>query len=100
MIEIFFYFFFYILIIFSVVGYGFVGSKIINIKLSIGEIGFVGLLTLILISYSTNFIFSHSIVHNSIIIIIGLIFFFFFFQNKKLKRIFKCFSIFLLFLDF
>ena len=88
MIEIFFYFFFYILIIFSVVGYGFIGSKITNIKLSLGEIGFIGLLTLILISYSTNFIFSHSSVHNSIIIIIGLIFsfFFYFFQNKKLKK--------------
>ena len=97
MIEIFFYFFFYILIIFSVVGYGFIGSKIINIKLSLGEIGFIGLLTLILISYSTNFIFSHSSVHNSIIIIIGLIFsFFYFFQNKKLKKkeFFNCFGIF------
>ena len=86
MIEIFFYFFFYILIIFSVVGYGFIGPKITNIKLSLGEIGFIGLLTLILISYSTNFIFSHSSVHNSIIIIIGLIFSFYFFQNKKLKK--------------
>ena len=97
MIEILFYFFFYLLVVFSVIGYGFISSKIICNKFSLGEIGFIGLLTLILISYSTNFLIPHSIIHNSVIIIIGLIFsLIYFFHDQKLKKkeILNCISVF------
>ena len=66
-------FFYYYLILFSIIGYGNISSKLLNRSLSLGEIGFYGLALLILISYITNFIIPHNYIHNSILILIGVI---------------------------
>ena len=59
---------------------------------SFSELGFRGLLILILISYITNLFSSHSFIHNSILILVGLIsFIFFILRNKINKQIFFLF---------
>jgi len=82
MINILFFFISYFLILFSIIGYGFLlGSKDKN-SLSIGFLGFKGLFILIILSYFTNFLTPHNLVHNSIILIIGIILFIYNFKNK------------------
>ena len=71
-------FLFYYLILFSIIGYGNIGSKIFKRQLSFGEVGFYGLILMILISYITNFVIPHDYVHNSIVIIVGIISFLFY----------------------
>jgi len=90
---------FYFSITFSIIGYGNIFSLISNRKYSIGEKGLNGILFLIIISYITNFFFSHSLSHNLFIISTGLLsFFYYLFQNlrdnlKQLKIVFIIFLI-------
>ena len=76
---------YYWLILFSIVGYGFLFNKFFykSIEKDIGFIGIYGIFTLLLISYATSFFLPHNELFNSIIIIIGLINFFIH-QNKKI----------------
>lgn len=87
---------FYILIFYSVIGYGFLFSRIINkdsdYKLignfeDYGLIGIFGLVILTIISYSTILFLPHDYLHNLIILFFGLILFIFF-LNKIRKKIF------------
>ena len=84
---------FYILIIFSTFGYGLLSINLLNKNgfkhFNTGLIGIYGIFSLIFISYLTNLFFSHSLIHNSIILIIGLISYFFFIFVKKIKLDFK-----------
>ena len=84
--EILLLFSFYTLILISILGFGHLGSIILNKSKSLSELGFMGLLILILISYITNFFLPHSFVHNLILIIIGLISFIFFILKKKIDK--------------
>lgn len=77
---------YYFSILFSIIGFGNIFSKIFKRSLSLSEIGFCGLLTLILISYITNFFISHGILHNSILLILGLISFIFYFFDKSFNK--------------
>ena len=77
---------YYFSILFSIIGFGNIFSKIFKRSLSLSEIGFCGLLTLILISYITNFFISHGILHNSILLILGLISFIFYFFDKNFNK--------------
>ena len=77
----------YILLITSVIGYGFIFSyKFTNYNsynnkdLSIGYIGLFGILFSTLISYLTNLILPHDNLHNMIFLIIGIFTFFYFFN--------------------
>ena len=88
---------FYILIFYSVIGYGFLFSKIINknsdYKLignleDYGLIGIFGLVILTIISYSTILFFPHNYFHNIIILFIGLFFFILFLTKIKKKNFF------------
>tara|TARA_Y100000816_G_scaffold278878_1_gene250541 strand:+ start:271 stop:1914 length:1644 start_codon:yes stop_codon:yes gene_type:complete len=80
---------YYSLILATILGFGNLTSYIFNKQSSLSELGFRGLLFLILISYFTNFFLPHSFIHNSILVIIGLIsFIFFIFNNKIDKQIF------------
>ena len=63
----------YLTILFSIIGYGFISSKILSARFSLGEMGISGILFVTLLSYSTNFIFAHNFVHNSLFLVIGLI---------------------------
>ena len=79
-------FFYYWIILFSIIGYGFLFSKFLLLKSTenndIGYIGFYGIFLLLLISYFSNLIIPHNIFFNSIIIGFGFIIFLF--QKKKL----------------
>ena len=79
-------FFYYYLILFSIIGYGNISSKLLKRELSLGEIGFYGLISMILISYITNFIIPHNYIHNSILILVGIISFYFYIIKPELDK--------------
>ena len=89
-----------LIISFSILGYGFLLSKIINKNLlafNLGYQGLLGILFLTTISYLTIFFFKHDYIHNIIIHIIGISSFIFYIKSKKnyfkLKRFIILFSI-------
>ena len=89
MLNIIIFFSSFILLLLSVVGYGYLGVKLCKINIAEDEIGFVGLIGiffLILYSYLSHFFVSHGYFHNIILICIGLTSLFYFrvkFLNKK-----------------
>ena len=94
-------YFFYFIFIFSSIGYGYIliyrHQGLQNFDL--GFVGLSGIFTLILISFITNYFFSHNYLHNSLILLFGIISFFYFsLKNFKkywieLKILFLIFSI-------
>ena len=89
MVKFFLLYFYLILIVSSILGYGFLLAKFLNNNLSkynLGYIGILGLLSLVLISYTTIFFIKHDYVHNLIIHFIGLISFAYFFCKLKLNK--------------
>ena len=92
MVKYFLLYFYLILIISSVLGYGFLLANFLNknlLKYNLGYIGILGLLVLVLISYSTIFVLKHDYAHNLIIHIIGLVSFVYFFRKLKLVFIYE-----------
>lgn len=86
----------YILIFYSIVGYGYLFTIIVNKKNShslngnfeeYGINGIFGLVLLTIISYSTIIFFPHNYLHNSIILLFGL-FLFIIYLAKIKKKIF------------
>ena len=75
----------YIIILFSIIGFGYLSTKLLSIRLSIGELGLSGILFMTILSYITNLFVSHGFIHNSIFLIIGL-FCFLLISKKKLFR--------------
>ena len=75
----------YIIILFSIIGFGYLSTKLLSIRLSIGELGLSGILFMTILSYITNLFVSHGFIHNSIFLVIGL-FFFLLISKKKLFR--------------
>ncbi len=75
----------YLIILFSIVGFGYLSSKLLSIRLSLGELGLSGILFMTILSYITNLFLSHGFIHNSIFLVIGL-FASFFLLKKKLFR--------------
>ncbi len=102
------FFFSFFLIVFSVIGHGFLAIKVSKINISTDEIGFVGLVGiffLLLYSFLTHFFVSHGYIHNIIFLSIGLISLLFFrtkvFNKQNLKYIVVVFTlIFLAFIIF
>ncbi len=89
MVKFFLLYFYLILIVSSILGYGFLLSNFLNknlLKYNLGYIGILGLLFLVLVSYTTIFFIKHDYVHNLIIHFIGLISFAFFFSKLKLNK--------------
>ena len=76
----------YFLILFSIVGYGNIFSKLLKRSLSLSELGFYGLIILILISYITNFFVAHNYLHNTLLFLIGIISFTFFILEKNFDK--------------
>ena len=66
----------YLIILFSIIGFGFISAKFLSLRLSLGELGLSGILFMTILSYVTNFFFAHNFIHNSIFLILGLISFF------------------------
>ena len=89
MIKFFLLYFYLILIISSILGYGFLLANFSNknlLKYNLGYIGILGLLSLVLVSYTTIFFIKHDYIHNLIIHFIGLISFVFFYRKLKLNK--------------
>ena len=81
------YLYFY-LISFSLIGYGFILSKLIKIQSSnFGLLGLLGLTLLSFISFSTSLFFKHGILFNSFFLLLGI--FFFIFSLKKINELKK-----------
>ena len=81
MVKFFLLYFYLILIVSSILGYGFLLANFLNknlLKYNLGYIGILGLLALVLVTYSTIFFVKHDYVHNLIIHSVGLISFTFF----------------------
>jgi hypothetical protein len=75
-----------LLLTFSIIGYGFLLSKIINKKLlsyNLGYQGLLGIFFLTIISYTTIFFVKHGYIHNLILHFIGLFSFFYFFNKNR-----------------
>ena len=66
----------YIIILFSIIGFGYLSSKLLSIRLSLGELGLSGILFMTILSYITNLFVNHNFIHNSIFLTIGLFAFF------------------------
>ena len=89
MVKYFLLYFYLILIISSILGYGFLLAQFLNKNLpkyNLGYIGILGLLALVILSYTTIFFTKHGYVHNLIVHATGLISFAFFFCKLKLNK--------------
>jgi len=75
----------YLIILFSIIGFGYLSSKLLSIRLSLGEMGISGILFMIILSYISNLFVSHGFIHNSFFLAIGLSAFFLI-SKKKLFR--------------
>ena len=84
--QILIFFSFYFLILLSIIGYGNIFSKLLKRSLSFSELGFYGLILLILISYISNFFVGHAYIHNTVLLLIGIISFLFFILKKNFER--------------
>ena len=75
----------YLIILFSIVGFGYLSSKLLFIRPSLGELGLSGILFMTILSYITNLFLSHGLIHNSIFLVIGL-FASFLFLKKNIQK--------------
>ena len=77
----------FILVSISVLGYGFFFLKFNNLKnnINFGYIGIFGIFVLIIYSYLSNLIVSHSQLHNSVILFIGIFLFILYFKELLIK---------------
>ena len=86
-------YFFTTILTFSIIGYGYLLSKIVNkelAELNFGYQGLFGIFFLSIISYITIFFTKHGYIHNIIIHLIGVSSFIFFFKkNENYFHIFK-----------
>ena len=81
-------YFFTILISFSIIGYGSFLLKIIDknlLKINLGYIGIIGLLSCTIISYTTIFFVKHGYIHNIILHLIGVLLFFKFISKNEIS---------------
>ena len=70
--------FYYVLILFSIIGYGFFFLRLCKLDKrleNIGYIGIFGIFFLIIYSYLSNFFVAHAEIHNVLIILLGLFLF-------------------------
>ena len=73
MINLLILYFGYLIILFSIIGFGYLSSKILSIRHSLGELGISGILLMTILSYITNLAFPHNFIHNSILLVVGLV---------------------------
>ena len=99
MFNILFFFTFYFSILISIIGYGsLIDSKEKN-SISLGFLGLKGLFILIILSYFTNFLTPHNLIHNLVILIIGVLLFFYNYKKKiKINNFYIILSSIILFL--
>ena len=76
----------YLIILLSIIGFGYLSARILSIRLSLGELGLSGILFMTILSYITNLFVSHGFIHNSIFLVIGLFAFFLISKKKLFKK--------------
>ena len=76
----------YLIILFSIIGFGYLSSKLLSIRFSLGELGLSGILLMTILSYFTNLLVPHGFIHNSFFLVIGLFAFFFISKKKLFKK--------------
>jgi len=76
----------YLIILISIIGFGYLSSKLLSIRFSLGELGLSGILLMTILSYFTNLFVPHGFIHNSIFLVIGLFAFFFISKKKLFKK--------------
>ena len=82
------YIFYYYLISVSILGYGFLLSRFLNINyLNFGFLGLIGISFLITISYSTTLFLVHDYYFNTLVLLLGILFFLFFYEKKDFKSL-------------
>ena len=73
--NLFIFILYYVLILFSILGYGFFFLRLckLDTKLeNLGYIGIFGIFVLIIYSYLSNFFIAHTEIHNIIILLLGI----------------------------
>ena len=88
MLDLFILLFFYILIILSVLGYGLLFQNFLYQKIErydLGYVGLYGIFFLILYSYISNLLISHSSYHNFFIHLIGLLLLIYYINKERIK---------------
>ncbi len=76
----------YLIILCMIIGFGYLSSKLLSIRLSLGELGLSGILFMTILSYITNLFVSHDFIHNSIFLVIGLLGFLLILKRKLFRK--------------
>jgi hypothetical protein len=87
--NIFVLFTFYLIIIVSLIGYGYLFEKLFYKEIldsNFGYTGLRGIFLLIFYSFLSHFFFAHGYLHNVILTVLGLIFFVFYFLKMSKKK--------------
>jgi len=100
--NVFFYFLFYFLLLFSIIGYGYLFKLFFlkKEKLNLGYCGIYGIFILTICSYLANFFISINLYFNSLILFIGLSFFIFFILKEFARSKINLFILFFIFFIF
>tara|TARA_B110000977_G_scaffold201338_1_gene295422 strand:- start:2554 stop:4257 length:1704 start_codon:yes stop_codon:yes gene_type:complete len=82
---------YFLLITISILGYGLLFHRLLNIKIDVHDFGYVGLFgiyILLIYSYLSNLIIAHSELHNLLVLIFGITAFIFstYRKNRKYKK--------------
>lgn len=81
------------LILFSILGYGYILNSIFltneNKKINLAKISFFGLFLISALSIITSFVFSHNLIFNLFILSVGILSFFYFKPYKENRKDFK-----------
>ena len=76
--DLFIFIFYYVLILFSIIGYGFFFLRLCKLDTRLenfGYIGIFGIFFLIIYSYLSNFFIAHTEIHNVLIVLLGIFLF-------------------------
>jgi hypothetical protein len=100
--NVFLYLFFYFLLLFSIIGYGYLFKLFFlkKEKLNLGYCGIYGIFILTIFSYLANFFISINLYFNSLILFIGLSFFIFFILKEFARSKINLFILFFIFFIF
>ncbi len=85
-------YFFSLIITSSIIGYGFLLSRIVDknlLNINLGYQGLLGIFALTLLSYITIFFTKHDYIHNVIVHIVGIFSFIYHFKKEKLSSYLK-----------
>ena len=92
---------YYYLISLSLLGYGFILSKILRVNyLNFGFLGLMGASFLILISYLSTLFFVHNYTFNLIILLVGIFYFIYFFKKNLKYHLLQHFVVFTILIIF